>query len=57
MLPQAPCSTSLGPSDFGLLGPLNDAVHGGNFESDDEVSAVITLVASRGQGMVPAGHT
>lgn len=54
--PQPPRSAGLGPSDFDLA-PLNDAVHRGKFESDDVVRAVRTSVASRGQGMVPVGHT
>jgi hypothetical protein len=58
VLQQPPRSAGLGPSDFDLLGPLNNAVHGGKFESDDYlVSAVRTLLASRGQGVVPVGHT
>ena len=57
VLPQPLRSSGLGPSDFDIV-PLNDAVHGGKFESDDDVvSAVRTLVASRAQGMVPVGHT
>jgi hypothetical protein len=53
VLPLPPRSAGLGPSDFDPLGPLNDTVHGGKFESDDDVvSAIRTLVASRGHGVV-----
>ena len=57
VLPQLPRRADLEPSGFDLLGPLNDAVHGSKFESDDNVvNAARILVASRGQGMVPVGR-
>jgi hypothetical protein len=54
VLPEQPRNAGLGPSDFDLLGPLNDAAHGGKFESDDDVvSAIRTLAAaSSGHGIV-----
>jgi histone-lysine N-methyltransferase SETMAR len=38
VLPHPPYSPDLAPSDFHLLGALNDAIRGKRFGSDDEIT-------------------